>query len=60
MESKAAVEQVVRWMREHLDQEISMEEMAEKAGVSPFHFLRTFYPTEPPLSQGVSSLLKIR
>src|SRR6476660_4196704 len=42
MESKAAVEQVVRWMREHLDQEISMEEMAEGAGVSPFHFLRTF------------------
>jgi AraC family transcriptional regulator len=42
MESKAAVEQLVGWMREHFDQEICMEEMAEKAGVSPFHFLRTF------------------
>lgn len=42
MESKAAVEQVVGWMREHLDEEISIEEMAERAGESPFHFLRTF------------------
>jgi AraC-like DNA-binding protein len=41
MASKAAVEQAVRWMREHLDEEISMEEQAERAGVSPFHFLRT-------------------
>ena len=42
MDSKPATEQIVSWMREHLDQEISMEEMAEKAGVTPFHFLRTF------------------
>jgi AraC family transcriptional regulator len=42
MESKAAVEQVVGWMREHIEEEISIEEMAERAGASPFHFLRTF------------------
>ncbi|HEX3530287.1 MAG TPA: AraC family transcriptional regulator [Thermoanaerobaculia bacterium] len=42
MDAKPATEQIVSWMRAHLDQEISMEEMAEKAGVSPFHFLRTF------------------
>jgi AraC-like DNA-binding protein len=42
MESKAAVEQVVGWMREHLAEEIAMEEMAERAGVSPFCFLRSF------------------
>lgn len=42
MEPKGGVEQVVRWMREHLDEELSMEEMAAQAGVSPFHFLRTF------------------
>jgi|SRR6185369_5982501 len=42
MDAKPATEQIVSWMREHLDQEISMEEMAEKAGVTPFHFLRSF------------------
>jgi len=42
MESKGAVEQVVRWMHQHLAEEVSMEEMAQRAGVSPFHFLRTF------------------
>lgn len=42
MESKGAVEQVVRWMHQNLDAEVSMERLAEKAGVSPFHFLRTF------------------
>jgi AraC-like DNA-binding protein len=42
LESKEAVEQVVRWMHEHLDEELSMEEMAVRAGSSPFHFLRTF------------------
>jgi AraC family transcriptional regulator len=42
MEPKEAVEQVVRWMVQHLDEELSMEEMAAQAGVSPFHFLRTF------------------
>ncbi|HBL29294.1 MAG TPA: AraC family transcriptional regulator [Acidobacteria bacterium] len=42
MESKGAVEQVVQWMHGHLTEEVSMEEMAEQAGVSPFHFLRTF------------------
>jgi AraC family transcriptional regulator len=42
MEPKEAVEQVVRWMVQHLDEELSMEEMAAGAGVSPFHFLRTF------------------
>jgi len=42
MEPKSGVEQVVRWMREHLGEELSMEEMAARAGVSPFHFLRTF------------------
>lgn len=42
MESKAAVEQVAQWMREHLEEEVSIEEMAERAGVSPFCFLRSF------------------
>lgn len=42
MESRAAVERVVDWMREHLEEEISIEEMAETAGVSPFCFLRSF------------------
>jgi AraC-like DNA-binding protein len=42
MEPKGGVEQVVWWMREHLGEELSMEEMAARAGVSPFHFLRTF------------------
>jgi AraC family transcriptional regulator len=42
METRAAVEQVVGWMHEHLAEEVSMEEMAETAGVTPFHFLRTF------------------
>lgn len=42
MESRAVVEQVVGWMREHLEEEISIEEMAERAGVSPFCFLRSF------------------
>jgi AraC family transcriptional regulator len=42
MESKGTVEQVVGWMRQNLDAEVSMEQLAEKAGVSPFHFLRTF------------------
>jgi AraC-like DNA-binding protein len=42
MESKGAVEQVVRWMHQHLAEELSMEEMAARAEVSPFHFLRTF------------------
>jgi AraC family transcriptional regulator len=42
MESRVVVEQAVDWMREHLDEEISMEEMAERAGVSPFCFLRSF------------------
>jgi AraC-like DNA-binding protein len=42
MESKGAVEQVVGWMHQNLDAEVSMERLAERAGVSPFHFLRTF------------------
>jgi AraC family transcriptional regulator len=42
MGSKGAVEQVVGWMRQNLDAEVSMERLADKAGVSPFHFLRTF------------------
>src|SRR6185436_14165991 len=42
MESKAAVEQVVGWMRQHHEEEISIEEIAERAGVSPFCFLRSF------------------
>ena len=42
MESKGAVQQVVQRMREHLGEELSMEEMAARAGSSPFHFLRTF------------------
>jgi len=42
MESRAVVEQVVGWMRGHLDEEVCMERMAERAGVSPFHFLRSF------------------
>lgn len=42
MEPKGAVEQVVQWMRQNLDAEVSMEQLAERAGVSPFHFLRTF------------------
>jgi len=42
MEAKDAVEQVVRWMHQNLDAEVSMEQLAERAGVSPFHFLRTF------------------
>ncbi len=42
MESRGAVEQAVGWMHRHFSEEVSMEEMAESAGVSPFHFLRTF------------------
>jgi AraC family transcriptional regulator len=42
LEPKEAVEQVVRWMHEHLAEELSMEEMGGRAGMSPFHFLRTF------------------
>jgi AraC family transcriptional regulator len=42
MEPKDAVEQVVRWMHQNLDAEVSMEQLAERGGVSPFHFLRTF------------------
>jgi AraC family transcriptional regulator len=42
MEPKGAVEQVVRWMHQNLDAEVSMEQLAERGGVSPFHFLRTF------------------
>jgi len=42
MEAKDAVEQVVRWMNQNLDAGVSMEQLAERAGVSPYHFLRTF------------------
>ncbi len=42
MDSRIAVEQVIRWMHEHLGEEVAIEEMAAETGVSPFHFLRTF------------------
>ncbi|HXU30582.1 MAG TPA: AraC family transcriptional regulator, partial [Thermoanaerobaculia bacterium] len=42
MEPRSVVEQAVGWLRAHLAEEISIEEMAEGTGVTPFHFLRTF------------------
>lgn len=42
MEPRSVVEQAVEWLRDHLAEEISIEEMAEGSGVTPFHFLRTF------------------
>ncbi len=42
MEPKSVVERSVAWLRDHLAEEISIEEMARESGVTPFHFLRTF------------------
>ena len=37
-----AVLKVVEWMREHLTESLALEELAEVAGLSPFHFARQF------------------
>jgi AraC family transcriptional regulator len=42
VDAMGAVEQVVHWMRQHLDSETSMEQLAERVGMTPFHFLRAF------------------
>ena len=39
---RTAVERVVLAMRENLDQELTLDEMAALAHLSPFHFLRVF------------------
>jgi len=33
---------VLEYLREHLDQRLTLEELAQVAGLSPFHFLRRF------------------
>lgn len=39
---RTAVERVVLAMRERIDQDLSLDEMAAMANLSPFHFLRVF------------------
>ncbi len=54
---RAAVERVVLTMRERMSEELSLEEMAEIALMSPYHFLRTFRRlTGIPPSQFLSAL----
>jgi AraC-like DNA-binding protein len=54
---RAAVERVIVTMRERLSEELSLDEMAEIALMSPYHFLRTFRRlTGVPPSQFLSAL----
>ncbi len=54
---RAAVERVIRTMRDRLDEELSLDEMAEIACMSPYHFNRTFRRlTGIPPSQFLSAL----
>jgi len=39
---REAIERVIGWMRQHLDRELPLEEMARIAHMSPLHFHRAF------------------
>lgn len=54
---RQAVERVIRTMRERMSEDLSLEEMADIARMSPYHFLRTFRGlTGIPPSQFLSAL----
>ena len=42
-----SVERVVRWMRENYREELSLDQLAEIANMSRFHFNRVFKPSVP-------------
>jgi len=42
MEKKAIIIKAIEYMKDHLDEEITTEELSKYVGYSPYHFVRIF------------------